>query len=259
MILRNLVTALFLLIAAVTLSACGGSVLDKDRAADGVFSQTGGQDQSQSGIGGSAASSAQRVFAANSPGAAGQEQPDYKMAPLDVIDVAVYGVPDLNRSVQISSSGMINLPLVRTVRAGGKTTSQLERDIASKLAANYLQAPQVTVFVKEFNSQKFTVDGAVKKPGIFPMTGRMSLLQSIALAEGLNDVADPTGILLFRTVGNKRMAARFDLKAIRGGKVNDPWLQAGDIVMVDQSAARSTWRDVKDSLPISGLFQLLLL
>jgi polysaccharide biosynthesis/export protein len=99
----------------------------------------------------------------------------------------------------------------------------------------------------------------VKKPGIFPTTGKVSLLQAIALAEGLNEVADASGILLFRTVNNKRMAARFDLKQVRSGKVQDPMLQAGDIVMVDESATRTTLRDVKDALPLTGLFQLLLI
>lgn len=115
------------------------------------------------------------------------------------------------------------------------------------------------MFVKEYNSQRITVDGAVNKPGIFPTTGQISLLQAIALAEGLTVIADPSGVLLFRTVDNKRMAARFDIREIRGGKVDDPILQAGDIVMVDESAARTTLRDIKDALPISGLFRLMLL
>jgi polysaccharide export outer membrane protein len=115
----------------------------------------------------------------------------------------------------------------------------------------------VSVYVKEFNSQRITVDGAVKSPGIFPITGKTSLLQMIALAGGLDPVADPAGILVFRVVENKRMAARFDLRRIRSGKRDDPLLQAGDIVMVDQSAARTTLRDVKDVMPLSGLFSLL--
>lgn len=113
--------------------------------------------------------------------------------------------------------------------------------------------------MKEYNSQRITVDGAVKKPGIFPTTGQISLMQAIALAEGLSTVADPSGVLLFRTVDNKRMAARFDIRQVRSGKVSDPMLQAGDIVMVDESAARTTLRDIKDALPLSGLFQLMLL
>jgi polysaccharide biosynthesis/export protein len=240
---------LFVLVAC---SNQGG--IDKSMP-EGQFVESG----TQQPVGGAAAASAQQVFAANSVPSGGKNPADYKIAPLDVVEVSVFGVKDLDRTVQVSSSGMISLPLVKQVRAGGRTQAQLERDIAAKLEATYLQSPQVSVFVKEYNSQRVTVDGAVKKPGIFPITGSVSLLQAIALSEGLNELADPSGILLFRTVDDKRMAARFDLKAIRSGKVQDPLLQAGDIVMVDQSAARTTLNDVKNVLPLSGLFQLLLI
>ena len=66
------------------------------------------------------------------------------------------------------------------MQAGGRTAGELEHDIAAKLSATYLQSPQVSVFVKEYNSQRITVDGAVAKPGIFPINGQVSLMQAIA-------------------------------------------------------------------------------
>jgi polysaccharide biosynthesis/export protein len=248
----RVILGLFIVLFLVACSNQGG--IDKSMP-EGQFVESG----QQQAVGGAAAASAQKIFAANSVPSGNKSTEDYKIAPLDVLEVSVFGVKDLDRTVQVSSSGMISLPLIKQVKAGGRTQSQIERDIAAKLEATYLQSPQVSVFVKEYNSQRITVDGAVKKPGIFPTTGDVSLLQAIALAEGLNELADPSGILLFRTVDNKRMAARFDLKAIRAGKVQDPILQAGDIVMVDQSAARTTLNDVKSVLPLSGLFQLLLI
>jgi polysaccharide biosynthesis/export protein len=247
-------TLLYVCVCVVLVACSNQGGIDKSMP-EGQFVESG----TQQPVGGAAAASAQKIFAANSVPSGGKNPADYKIAPLDVIEVSVFGVKDLDRTVQVSSSGMISLPLVKQVKAGGRTQAQLERDIAAKLEATYLQSPQVSVFVKEYNSQRVTVDGAVKKPGIFPTTGDVSLLQAIALAEGLNELADPSGILLFRTVDNKRMAARFDLKAIRTGRVQDPILQAGDIVMVDQSAARTTLNDVKNVLPLSGLFQLLLI
>jgi polysaccharide export outer membrane protein len=184
---------------------------------------------------------------------------DYRIAPLDVLEVSVFGVGDLTRTVQVSSSGMVNLPLIRTVRAAGQTPSELERQIAQKLEAGYLQAPQVSVFVKEYNSQRITLDGAVKNPGIYSIKGKTSLLQAIAMGGGLQLVADRSAVMVFRTVGDKRMGARFDIEKIRSGKQSDPMLQAGDIVMVDESAARTTLRDIKEVLPLSGLFTMLLL
>lgn len=251
----RLVSFLAVLALSVLLAGCPGSDSSIENANSGAFTETG----NGKSVGGTAAANAQKIFAANASGADGGKNDDYKIAPLDVVEITVFGVPDLNRTAQVSTSGMISLPLIKSVHAGGRTQAQLERDIAQKLEAGFLQSPQVSVYVKEYNSQRITVDGAVNKPGIYPTTGKLSLLQAIALAEGLNAVADPSGILLFRTVDNKRLVARFDLKQVRSGKVNDPALQAGDIVMVDESSARTTLKDIKDVLPLSGLFQLLLL
>jgi polysaccharide biosynthesis/export protein len=259
---RNLVSRVLgalLLACTLALAGCSGGGIS-DSAGAGVFTETGTGASGSAAIGGKAAAGAQKVFAANSGSQNTVGAPeDYKISPLDVIDISVFGVADLNRTVQVSSSGQISLPLVNTVKVGGKTSSEVEREIARKLQASYLQSPQVSVYVKEYNSQKITVDGAVVKPGIYPITGRVSLLQTIALAEGLNTVADPTGILVFRTIDNKRMAARYDLKKVRNGTIPDPFLKAGDIVMVDESATKTTLRDVKDALPLTGLFQLLAL
>ena len=237
------------------LAACSGAGGLGSQVVDGEFTQVGTAEPKA--IDGNAAASAQKIFAANATTETGSD--DYQIAPLDVLEVTVLGVPELTRIVQVSSSGSITLPLIKTVKVAGITQAQIERTIAARLEDSYLQAPQVSVFVKEYNSQRITVDGAVNKPGIYPTTGKVSLLQAIALGEGLNAVADPTGVLVFRSVNSKRMAARFDIRQIRSGKITDPMLQAGDIVMVDESGARTTLRDIKDAMPMSGLFQLLLL
>jgi polysaccharide biosynthesis/export protein len=241
---------------ALMISACSGG--PKLGGGDGQFTST--EANTSGALSPSASSSAQQIFAANAtPGGPAGQNDDYRIAPLDLIEISVFGVQDLNRSVQVSSSGMISLPLIKTVKAAGLTQNQLEQEIAAKLEKTYLQSPQVSVFVKEYNSQRITVDGAVTKPGIFPIVGKVSLLQAVALAQGLNQVADSSGVLVFRTVNDKRMVARFDLQQVRAGKIDDPFLQAGDIVMVDESKARTTLRDISSAVPITGLFQLLAL
>ena len=72
------------------------------------------------------------------------------------------------------------------VQVLGKTPQQVERDLTARLGAKYLQNPQVTVYVKEYNSQQVTVEGAVQKPGVFPIKGKTSLLQIIAMANGFD-------------------------------------------------------------------------
>lgn len=182
---------------------------------------------------------------------------DYRVGALDLLEISVFQVPDLNRSVRVNSSGQISLPLIGAIDAGGKTVQELELEIAERLMDGYLQAPQVTVFVQEFTSQRITVEGAVNQPGIYPITGETSLLQAIALARGLDRVANRQGIIVFRTIGGQRMAAVFDINEIRAGQADDPQLYGDDIIVVDESGRRTAWRDFLQSIPAVGLFMAL--
>src|SRR5690606_7709726 len=110
----------------------------------------------------------------------------------------------------------------------------------------YLQSPQVSVFVKEFTSQRVTVEGAVNKPGIYPITGRTSLLQAVALSEGLSPLADPSAVIIFRTIGGQRMAALFDLREIRAGNMEDPQIYGDHIVVVDQYGGKAVIKNISD-------------
>jgi polysaccharide export outer membrane protein len=117
---------------------------------------------------------------------------DYRIGAQDLLAISVFGVQELNKEVRVNSNGQISLPLIGGVMAGGKTIPELEDDLAKKYSTGYLQNPQVSVFVKEFTSQRITLEGAFNKPGIYPITGRTNLLQGIAMGGGLNDqLADP--------------------------------------------------------------------
>src|SRR3954468_21321091 len=110
----------------------------------------------------------------------------HKLGPLDVLDISVFQVPELSKSVQVSDAGSINLPLLGEVKASGKTAQEIERELTVRLGKKYLKNPQVTVFVKENKSQQVTIEGAVRKPGVYPIAGKKTLLQLVATAEGLN-------------------------------------------------------------------------
>jgi len=187
------------------------------------------------------------------------EEAEYRIGPLDVIEVSVFQVEDLSKTVQVNASGQIALPLIGTVAAAGKTVADLETEIADRLGERYLQSPQVSVFVNEAMSQRVTVEGAVVNPGIVSLTGPTTLLQTIALSGGLTEVADARGIVVFRTVSQRRTGAKFDLAAIRAGRAEDPVLHGGDIVVVDQSGLRSTMGSIRQNIPVFGLFSALLL
>lgn len=179
---------------------------------------------------------------------------EYRVGPQDLLEISVFQVADLNRTVRVNTSGQITLPLIGAVQAGGRTVQELEAEIATKLIAGYLQSPQVSVFVKEFSSQRVTLEGSVKKPGIYPLTGRTSLLQAIAMAEGLDSLANLKGIVVFRMIDGKKMAAAFDLREIRAGNADDPQIYGDDIIVVDQSGSKSAMRRFLEVLPVFNTF-----
>jgi polysaccharide export outer membrane protein len=183
---------------------------------------------------------------------------DYRIGAQDLLNISVFGVQELNKDVRVNSNGQISLPLVGTLQAGGRTIPELESELAKKYAAGYLQNPQVTVFVKEFTSQRITLEGAVAKPGIYPLTGRTSLLQAIALGGGVDDrFADLGGIVLMRQVGGRRQAAVFDLRQVRRGEVEDPQVYGDDIIVVEQSGSKTALRRFIEAVPALGIFSWL--
>lgn len=193
---------------------------------------------------------------ASDPVVAAVGRPDYRIGPSDLLSVSVFQVEDLEREVRVNNAGQVSLPLIGAVDAAGKTVDELEAAIASAYAASYLQDPQVSVFVKEFASQRVTVGGAVQKPGIYPLTGaRLSLLQAIALAEGLDDVASERNVMVFRTVGGQRVFARFDIAAIEAGEHADPELMGEDVVVVDTSTGKIALQNLIKLAPFVAVWR----
>jgi polysaccharide export outer membrane protein len=181
---------------------------------------------------------------------------DYRIGAQDLLEISVFGIDDLSRTVRVNSNGQISLPLIGGVLAGGKTIPELEQAIGAKLKNGYLQDPQVTVFVKEFTSQRVTLEGALNKPGIYPLTGKTTLLQAIAMAEGVDeDTADLQGVVVFRQVDGKRMGAVFDLAQVRAGLMPDPQVYGDDVIVVEQSGSKSAFRRFIQSVPAIGLFR----
>jgi len=179
---------------------------------------------------------------------------EYRLGANDQVEISVFGVEELTKTVRVNSNGQVSLPLIGSISAGGMTIPELERELTRRYSDSYLQNPQVTVFVKEFASQRITLEGAVRPPGIYPLTGRTTLLQSIAIAQGLDPLADLGGVVLFRQVDGKKMAAVYDIRELRKGKVEDPLLYGEDIVVVEQSGSKTALRRFIESVPAVGLF-----
>lgn len=177
----------------------------------------------------------------------------YKIGPMDVLEISVFQVPELSKTVQVGADGTINLPLAGSIHAAGQTPGEIERDLTARLGRRYLQSPQVNVYLKEYNSQRITVDGAVKRPGVYPLRGPATLLQVLATAEGFTDTADPT-VVIFRTENGVRTAAKFDVSSIRSGNAKDPQIVQGDVVVVSTSTMKESYQALLKILPVSSLF-----
>jgi polysaccharide export outer membrane protein len=119
---------------------------------------------------------------------------DYTIGPEDLLEISVFEVEELNKTVRVSSQGSISLPLLGTLKAKGLAVNELEREIRDLLAERYLQDPHVTVFVKEYRSYRISVIGAVNEPNMYDVAGQKTILDMLAMAGGLRDDA---GYLLF--------------------------------------------------------------
>jgi polysaccharide export outer membrane protein len=249
-----LLVATVLLGISAPLAGCGPSLSNEFAALDAQKEPetAAGLSQATAIANKPAARAADKLIAVATPGNQG-----YKIGALDVVEFSVFKVPELARTAQVAETGTINLPLVGEVQAAGKTAQELERDLTRKLGAKYLQSPQVTVMIKEYNSQRVTVEGAVKKPGVYPIRGKTTLLQVIATAEGLDATVSDTTVVVFRQIDGKRSAAKFDVADIRNGTTPDPPLQSGDVVIAPSSATKETFNTILKALPLATVFALL--
>ncbi len=195
------------------------------------------------------ASAESAVAAAKAAAAAGGPTPttidaDYKIGPNDLLEVEVFGVSELKRTVRVNSTGHISMPLIGAVPVAGLTASDAQALIALQYSKDYLQDPQVSIFIKEFTSQRITVDGAVVRPGIYPLVGQITLLRALAMAGGGGQLSDLEQVILFRiTPDGKSETQKHDVNKIRLGEAPDPIMQGDDILVVNRNPTRVGLRD----------------
>jgi polysaccharide biosynthesis/export protein len=180
----------------------------------------------------------------------------YRIGPLDELKVVVFKEPDLSsEALPVDLGGSISLPLVGQMQASGNTAAELGRQIADRLNVRYLRNAQVSVSVTKPVNYSFTVDGEVKKPGVYAIPGQLTLLQAVALGEGATEFAKQDEVIVFRDINGVRHAARFNLRDIRSARAPDPTIQQSDVVVVGFSRASRITRDLVTALPgLAGVF-----
>ncbi|HEX2803258.1 MAG TPA: polysaccharide biosynthesis/export family protein [Sphingomicrobium sp.] len=181
---------------------------------------------------------------------------DYKIAPMDTLSIRVFGMPDLTGEYQVDLLGNVAMPLVGDVSALDKSPVEFDQALTRKYSEKYLENPDISVAVKSSNGRLVTVDGAVRKGGAFPVIGRMTLMQAIALAGGADPkLANMRRVAIFRTIDGKRQAAAFDLLSIQRGEMDDPSIYSGDIVIVDGSNLKEMQENLLRTIPLFNIFR----
>jgi polysaccharide export outer membrane protein len=182
---------------------------------------------------------------------------DYRLGPLDTLAIKVFREPDLSfDGLPVSLSGKISYPLLGELPVAGLSTAQVAERLTALLNARYLRNASVSVSLDRAANFTVTLDGEVRKPGVYQIPGaRLSLLQAIALGEGLTESAKSDEIVVLREVEGKKYIARFDLREIRAGRSPDPQIQQTDVIVVGYSQFSSILKLSLAALPgLAGLF-----
>jgi polysaccharide export outer membrane protein len=179
---------------------------------------------------------------------------NYQIAPLDTLKINVFQVDDLSGDYEVDLTGRIAMPLIGSVKAVDMTTAQLKASLEAKLGESYLRDPDVTVGIAKSAGSNITVDGSVNTPGVYPVNGRITLVQAVAMARGTDPTANERRVAVFRQIDGQRMAAAFDLIDIRRGEAPDPVIYRGDIIIVDGSKTRAAFQEVLRSMPLVNVF-----
>ena len=158
---------------------------------------------------------------------------DYVIGADDVLSIVVWREKDLSTDVTVRPDGRITLPLINDVMASGLSPDQL-RDQLKTQFDKFVEDPSVSVVVKAINSRKVFITGMVSKPGPFPVTSPITVLQLISMAGGLNEFARQKEIIVMRTEHGKQTAIKFNYDEVRKGKKlqQNIELRPGDTVLV---------------------------
>ncbi|MGH7264500.1 MAG: polysaccharide biosynthesis/export family protein [Candidatus Rokuibacteriota bacterium] len=158
---------------------------------------------------------------------------DYRIGREDVLRVVVWKNDALSQTVAVRPDGRISLPLLGDVEAAGLTPTELRDFVTAKLA-DFVAAPEVSVIVTDVQSLKVSVIGEVPKPGRYDLKSRLTVLDMLAVAGGLGQMASRTRIVILRPNGDamKRIEFNYNRATQPGGEADNIFLQPGDIIVV---------------------------
>ncbi len=172
--------------------------------------------------------------------------PDYALGRDDIIKVSVYGHDDLGQTLVIQPDGTFSFPLIGRVQAEGLTARELEQRLTQLLGRSFVRAPQVSVTVQEYKSKTVFVMGEVARPGPYPLSGSLSVMEVLAKAGATGGVGAevvivrPPGEVNGPVLPDASGAAeimRVNLREIQMGQLKkNVQLHANDTIFVSAAA-----------------------
>jgi polysaccharide export outer membrane protein len=169
--------------------------------------------------------------AATAAGSAAFGETEYRLGAEDVLSVFVWKQPDLSTTAVIRPDGKISLPLLGELEAAGKTSGQLQTEIAVQLK-QFVVDPHVNVIVKEVNSPVISVLGQVRKPDRYHIRQRVTALEAIAMAGGFTEFAKRDKVTIIRNSGAEKIRIQIDLKKVVSGHGEVYYLEPLDTIYV---------------------------
>jgi polysaccharide biosynthesis/export protein len=159
--------------------------------------------------------------------------PGYIIGTDDVLSIVYWKDKDMSADAQVRPDGRIALPLINEVQAAGLTPEQLREKITEE-SRKYMEDANITVVVRQINSRKVFITGEVNRPGPYPLTGTMTVMQLLSMAGGLREYADSKKIIIMRTEDGKPVSLKFNYKDVTAGKnlEQNIQLKPGDTVVV---------------------------
>jgi polysaccharide biosynthesis/export protein len=168
----------------------------------------------------------------------GSRTPRYKIAPGDSFDINFELSPEFNQAgVAVQPDGYVTLRGVGDIKVQGQTVPELTQTLRAAYS-KILNAPIISVVLRDFEKPYFVADGQVGKPGKYDLRGEVTLTQAIAIAGGFTDASKHSQVLLFRRVSDQWMEAKIiNVKKMEkeGDLKEDPVLHPGDMLFVPKN------------------------
>lgn len=161
---------------------------------------------------------------------------DYVLGTEDLLNIVVYGEPDLTTVARVDHAGYIVMPLVGKIEARGLTAAELKQSIETHLEAGYLVHPDVRIILQEYRQSVVHVFGQVATPGPYRLTHADTLLEIISKSGGFTPVAKRKKVKILRKGPEGSRVFYVDTTRITGeGRLEeDVLLMPGDVVIVPE-------------------------